>query len=102
MTATGDSSQPAVGADARATDPPALEAWAGVECSHLRTPAGQVDQLSATGHDRREDDLERLASLGVAAARYPVLWGRGPSGTVVPETDWRWAEARLDRLRALG
>jgi dTDP-4-dehydrorhamnose reductase len=79
-----------------------LEAWAGVECSHVVTPVGLVDQLAATGHDRRDEDVERLASLGVTAVRYPVLWGRGRRGEPVPETDWGWAEARLEGLRALG
>jgi dTDP-4-dehydrorhamnose reductase len=79
-----------------------LEAWAGVECSYVRTPAGLVDQLAVTGHEARDADIDRLAELGVSRVRYPVLWGRGRGGEAAPETDWPWAVARLERLRSLG
>ena len=56
---------------------------------------------SRTGHDRRIDDIDRLATLGVSAVRYPVLWERtapDPNGPA----DWEWSAGRLARLRRLG
>jgi dTDP-4-dehydrorhamnose reductase len=76
-----------------------LEVWAGVESSHLRVGDRIMDQLRATGHASRPDDLDRLADLGVAAVRYPVLWGWGTDG---PETDWTWADARIQGLTDRG
>jgi dTDP-4-dehydrorhamnose reductase len=74
--------------------------WAGPECSFLTVGDWRCDQLALTGHDTRLDDLERLASLGATAVRYPVLWGR--SGGRRAATDWRWAETRVARLAELG
>ncbi|MFL5674161.1 MAG: family 1 glycosylhydrolase [Chloroflexota bacterium] len=76
---------------------PVPAVWAGVEPSFLNVDGRRRDQLVETGHDSRPRDLDLLAELGVSAVRYPVLWGRGG-----PETDWVWAEERLDRLSALG
>jgi dTDP-4-dehydrorhamnose reductase len=73
----------------------ALEIWAGVESSHLRVGDRTVDQIRATGHASRPGDLDRLAELGVTAVRYPVLWGWGTHGT---ETDWAWADRRIQGL----
>ena len=72
-----------------------LEVWAGIESSHLRVRERTVDQLRATGHASRLDDLDRLAELGVTAVRYPVLWGWGTPGS---ETDWAWADTRVHGL----
>jgi dTDP-4-dehydrorhamnose reductase len=74
------------------------EAWAGVECTVNRVGDRYSDQLARTGHDRRADDLDRLAGLGVRTVRYPVLWERHAADPV----DWAWADERLGRLRALG
>ncbi|MFO0847221.1 MAG: family 1 glycosylhydrolase [Gemmataceae bacterium] len=74
------------------------EVWAGVECTVNRVGDQFFDQMSRSGHDRRADDLDRLAGLGVSAVRYPVLWERHVSEPV----DWAWADERLGRLRALG
>lgn len=61
--------------------------------------AGRVeDQLARTGHDRRREDLDRFAALGLRTLRYPILWERHAGHP----TDWRWADERLERLRALG
>ncbi len=59
------------------------------------------DQLAETGHEVRATDLDLLASLGVGASRYPVLWEKtapGREGTLHLE----WATRRLERLRELG
>lgn len=77
---------------------PPLELWGGPECSIVRLPRGVDDQLARTGHDARLDDLDRIAELGIKTLRYPVLWERHAG----EEIDWRWADERLHRLRALG
>ena len=74
--------------------------WAGPECSYLTVGRWQCDQLALTRHDRREDDLDRIAGLSVSAVRYPVIWGRSADATSA--TDWTWAEARVGRLVELG
>ena len=44
-----------------------MELWAGVECTVNRVGDRYGDQLARSGHDARDDDLDRLAALGVAA-----------------------------------
>jgi len=77
------------------------ELWGGVECSVVRIGDTWRDQTVETGHDRREDDLARIAALGIRTLRYPVLWER-----VAPDRpeqrDWSWSDRRLDGLRRLG
>ena len=63
----------------------------------MRTSIG----IERTGHSVRTSDVDRLAALGVRAFRQPVLWERtAPEG--LQRADWRWADERLGRLRALG
>ncbi len=80
---------------------PHLEVWAGVEATTVRVGDNYFHQLDQSGHATRLDDLDRFASLGIKAIRYPVLWERtAPDG---PESaDWSWADERLGRLRELG
>jgi dTDP-4-dehydrorhamnose reductase len=80
---------------------PRLEVWAGIECTVNRVGDRSFDQLARSGHDRRDDDLDLIAALGVPAVRYPVLWERTAPGALV-DADWRWPDARLARLRDLG
>lgn len=78
-----------------------LEMWGGIECTVTRVGARRVDEVIATGHEVRADDLKRCAALGIKALRYPVVWER-----VAPrdpaQCDWRWTDARLAHLRELG
>lgn len=78
-----------------------LELWGGVECTVNRVGDVFHDQIERTGHAARLDDLDRIAALGVRAVRYPVLWERtAPRG---PDSAcFAWADARMERLRALG
>lgn len=78
-----------------------LKLWVGVEPTVSRVGDETLDQLLLSGFDRRLDDLDRLASLGAAAVRFPLLWERtAPQG---PErADWSWADARLSRLAERG
>lgn len=76
-----------------------LELWGGIECTVNRVDDRFVDQLVLSGHDHRDDDIDRLASLSIRTWRYPVLWERvAPHGT----PDFRWADRRLHRMRDLG
>ena len=52
-----------------------FEVWASPEPTFARISAHETrDQLAETGHEARDGDMDLLASLGVSAARYPVLW----------------------------
>jgi dTDP-4-dehydrorhamnose reductase len=71
-----------------------IELWASPEPTVARIGENAWrDQLAETGHAARLEDIELLASLGVAATRYPVVWERG---------DFAWARPRLERLRERG
>lgn len=75
--------------------------WGGVECTVNRVRDRYFSQLERNGHAVRADDLDRFASLGVRALRYPVLWERTAPGD--PESaDWRWTDERLVALQRLG
>ncbi|MEF2277245.1 family 1 glycosylhydrolase [Deinococcus sp. YIM 134068] len=78
-----------------------LELWVGVEPTVSRVGDETLDQLALSGFDRRLEDIDRLASVGARAVRFPLLWERtAPDG---PEhADWRWADERLARLAGHG
>lgn len=79
----------------------AIEVWGGVECTLNRVHDRYVDQVELSRHAHRPEDLERFASLGLRAIRYPVLWERhAPDSLSTPE--WQWADTRLAQLRELG
>jgi dTDP-4-dehydrorhamnose reductase len=78
-----------------------LELWGGHECTVNRVGDRFFDQSARSGHDRRPEDLDQFAALGLKALRYPVLWERHAPDA--PErVDFSWSDARLDRIRALG
>jgi dTDP-4-dehydrorhamnose reductase len=78
-----------------------LELWGGAECTVNRVGDQFRDQLVETGHQDRLEDLERIATLGATALRFPMLWER-----VCPDEpthcDWAWTDSRLARMRELG
>jgi dTDP-4-dehydrorhamnose reductase len=78
-----------------------IEWWGGVECTVNRVGGHWFDQLRWSGHEWRDDDLERFATLGISAIRYPVLWERLAPASL-DEIDWRWTDRRLARLKDLG
>src|SRR5215210_5215386 len=78
-----------------------LELWGGVECTINRIGDRYLDQIALSAHDRRPDDLERFAALGIAALRYPLLRESFARSDDAPAL-WAWHDARLERLRALG
>ena len=79
----------------------ALELWGGHECTVNAVGEQVFDQSRLGGHHDRPEDLDRFAELGIKRLRYPVLWDRvAPVDPAI--RDWRWSDARLGRLRALG
>ncbi|WP_431300803.1 family 1 glycosylhydrolase [Tabrizicola sp. BL-A-41-H6] len=75
-----------------------LELWAGLECSHVTIDGAIRDQLHETGHLIRDDDLDRIADLGIRTIRYPLLWAHAEGGGPTLADHGR----RLARLEALG
>lgn len=80
---------------------PAIELWAGPECTVNRVGDEYRDQLISTGFDKRLEDLDRLATLGIRRLRFPMLWERTETGAP-GSYDWRWCDARVERMRELG
>jgi dTDP-4-dehydrorhamnose reductase len=78
-----------------------LELWGGHECTVNRVGDRWFDQTVRTEHERRPEDLDRFAAIGIKALRYPVLWER-VSPTSPGKRNWRWSDERLNRIRELG
>lgn len=87
--------------DIPATPDGRLALWGGVECTVARVGDSYRNQIRETGHQDRLADLDAIAALGIRTLRYPVLWE-----TIAPDnplqSDWRWHDDRLSRLRVLG
>jgi dTDP-4-dehydrorhamnose reductase len=80
---------------------PELALWGGLECTVNRVRDDYFSQMDRNGHAERLQDIERFASLGIKAIRYPVLWERtAPDG--IDSADWTWPDERLPALRELG
>jgi len=78
-----------------------LQLWGGLECTVNRVRDQYFSQMERNGHAERLQDLERFASLGIRAIRYPVLWERtAPDG--IDSADWSWSDERLPVLQQLG
>lgn len=77
-----------------------MEFWGGMECTVNRLGHTYHDQLKATGHDVRDDDLKRIADLGIHTIRFPVLWERCVE-RVGDRPDWSWVDRRLELMQRL-
>jgi dTDP-4-dehydrorhamnose reductase len=76
------------------------EIWGGIECSFNRVGDLYMDQLSYSGHyERSEEDIERFASTGIKAIRYPVIWEKHQP-SLQDEIDWSWITRQLEALRS--
>jgi dTDP-4-dehydrorhamnose reductase len=80
---------------------PELALWGGLECTVNRVRDHYFSQMERNGHADRVEDIERFASLGIKAIRYPVLWERTAPGGI-ENADWSWSDARLPALQRLG
>lgn len=76
-----------------------LEFWAGPECTVNRVGGQFHDQLEASGFELDTAHLDRMAGLGIARMRFPLLWERTEKRR--GHFDWRWADQSLARLAAL-
>lgn len=81
--------------------PSSPELWGGVECTVNRVGDEFFDQLEFSGHDRRLDDLDRFASLGLSGLRFPVLWERTQRAPELAP-NFEFADRGLARLGELG
>jgi dTDP-4-dehydrorhamnose reductase len=80
---------------------PTVPLWGGIECTVHRLKNQYGDQLLRNGHHTRISDLNQIAELGIKTLRYPLLWEKiAPDG--LRKADWSWADARLEKLQALG
>jgi dTDP-4-dehydrorhamnose reductase len=78
-----------------------LEIWGGVECTVNRVQDIYFDQMKYNGHEKRLDDLDRFAAIGLKTLRFPFLWEKiAPEG--VSRSDWSWTDERAQRLQELG
>jgi dTDP-4-dehydrorhamnose reductase len=81
--------------------PPPLELWGGIEGTVNRVGDVFFSQLVRNGHDLREGDIERCASLGIKALRYPLLWERvAPLDPDAPS--WVRSDEQMSLLRRNG
>jgi dTDP-4-dehydrorhamnose reductase len=85
----------------RSPAPDRPEVWGGIECTLNRVGDRYFDQFRAQGHDRRPEDLDRVAGLGIRTLRYAAHWER-----VCPrqpdQEEWSFCDERLGRIRSLG
>ncbi|HYO96656.1 MAG TPA: family 1 glycosylhydrolase [Polyangiaceae bacterium] len=75
-----------------------LEMWGGIECTVNRVGEDYFDQLERNGHAYRPGDIQAIATLGIRAIRYPVLWERTAPDEDGPAS-WTWSDERLASLR---
>jgi dTDP-4-dehydrorhamnose reductase len=76
--------------------------WAGVECTVNRVGDTFFHQLLKNGHDKRIQDLERFAALGIERIRYPFIWETAATDSSPDQFDWSWADARTAELKRVG
>ncbi|WP_261665223.1 family 1 glycosylhydrolase [Deinococcus sp. Marseille-Q6407] len=78
-----------------------LALWVGIEPTVTRVGEEVLDQLVLSGFHERLSDVDLLGTLGAERVRFPLLWERtAPQG--LKDADWRWADARLERLAEQG
>jgi dTDP-4-dehydrorhamnose reductase len=75
-----------------------LEIWGGLECSFNRVKDLYLDQLSYCGHyERVVADIDLIASLGIGAMRYPIIWER--LHPYPGKINWESVEVAMDAIR---
>lgn len=85
----------------RSDDNTDVALWGGLECTVNRVRDTYFSQVDRNGHAGRRTDIERFASLGIKAIRYPVLWElTAPDG--LGSADWSTSDERLAALQQLG
>jgi dTDP-4-dehydrorhamnose reductase len=75
-----------------------VEVWGGIECSFNRVQQNYMDQLHLSGHYERCNDIQKFASLGFTALRYPVLWEKhAPEENTI--INWEHSKQKLEEIR---
>jgi dTDP-4-dehydrorhamnose reductase len=78
-----------------------VEVWGGIECSFNRVQQNYMDQLHLSGHYERCNDIQKFASLGFTALRYPVLWEKhAPEENTI--INWEHSKQKLEEIRDAG
>ncbi len=75
-----------------------IELWGGIECTINRIGEIYHDQLHYSKHYTRENDIDKIADLGIKTLRYPLLW-EYHQPTPEKEINWTWTERQLDNLQ---
>lgn len=75
-----------------------MEIWGGVECTVARVNNKVHDQLLLNGHEKRLNDLELFADLGIRTIRYPILWEKYFKN---PQKFFALHDKRLEKLQSL-
>lgn len=76
------------------------ELWGGLECTINRIGDVYRDQLLYANHFNRQDDLEKIATLGIKKLRYPVLW-ESHQKEGGQKIDWTITRRNLEKIRSL-
>ena len=77
------------------------EIWGGLECTINRIGDSFRNQLHYAGHYERENDIDKIAQLGITALRYPVLWEAHQSTSSENEKiNWTKTKQQLEKIRA--
>ncbi len=74
-----------------------LEVWGGIECTINRVNNDFFDQLEFAGHYDRPSDLDLVASCGIKALRFPVLWEKHQP-RLRDKISWDWSERSLKKM----
>ena len=75
--------------------------WGGIECTVSRTGNIYKNQMLLSHHCDREDDIEKIASLGFEALRYPILW-EVHQPDLSKGINWEKTEEKLNQIKSEG
>ena len=78
------------------------EIWGGLECTINRVGDTFRDQLCYARHYERDDDIKKIAGLGIKKIRYPVLWEAHEQDGPGSNTDWTRTQQQLNNIRDSG
>ncbi len=78
------------------------EIWGGLECTINRVGDSYRDQLKNARHFEREDDISRIASLGIKKLRYPVLWEAHQFNSQDDVIDWSRTKRKIHEITIHG
>ncbi|MEO6814754.1 MAG: family 1 glycosylhydrolase [Ginsengibacter sp.] len=76
------------------------EIWGGLECTINRIGDSFRDQLIYAGHYNREDDIEKIAQLGIKKLRYPILWEAHQTHSKDDIIRWKKTREQLHKIRS--